>query len=59
MKETPTRMFIERHRSEKFAKFLELYDDYEKEKITSQMMARELGVIRFEVELLLSEIRAE
>jgi len=35
MKETPTRMFIERHGPEKFAKFLELYDDYEKENITS------------------------
>lgn len=52
------RMFTERHGLEKFAKFVELYDDYERGNITSQLMARELGVTRYEVELLLSDIRS-
>jgi DNA-binding transcriptional ArsR family regulator len=52
------RMFIEHHGPEKFVKFVELYDDYEREKITIPMMARELGVIRFEVELLLNDIES-
>jgi hypothetical protein len=52
------RMFIERYGPEKFAKFVELYDDYQREKATSQMMACELGVIRFEIELLLSDIES-
>ncbi len=52
------RMFIERHGPEKFAKFVELYDDYEREKTTSQLIARELGVTRYEIELLLSDIES-
>ena len=52
------KMFIERHGPEKFAKFVELYDAYERGATTSQLMARTLGVIRYEVELLLSEIRS-
>jgi DNA-binding transcriptional ArsR family regulator len=52
------RMFIERYGPEKFAKFVELYDDYQREKTTSQLMARQLGVIRFEIELLLSDIES-
>jgi hypothetical protein len=56
---TPTgRMFIERHGPEKFAKFVELYDGYERGATTSQLVARELGVTRYEVELLLSDIRS-
>ena len=51
------RMFIERHGTDKFARFVDLYDEYAKGKTTAQMMARELGVIRYEVELLLSDIR--
>ena len=57
--DTPAgRMFIERYGPEKFAKFVELYDDYQREKTTSQLMARESGVIRFEIELLLSDIES-
>jgi DNA-binding transcriptional ArsR family regulator len=52
------RMFIERHGPEKFAKFVELYDGYERGATTSQLMARELGVTRYEIELLLSDIRS-
>ncbi len=52
------KMFIERHGMEKFARFVELYSAYEDGALTAQVMARDLGVIRFEVELLLSDIRA-
>jgi DNA-binding MarR family transcriptional regulator len=52
------RSFIEHYGPEKFAKFVELYDEYERERITIPMMARELGVIRFEVELLFNEIES-
>jgi Sugar-specific transcriptional regulator TrmB len=52
------RMFIERHGVEKFARFVELYSAYEDGTLTAQIMARDLGVIRFEVESLLSDIRA-
>jgi Sugar-specific transcriptional regulator TrmB len=52
------RRFIERHGAEKFAKFVELYDDYAKDATTSRLMARELGVRRFEIELLLSDIKS-
>jgi len=50
------RMFVEHHGSEKFAKFVELYDGYERGAITSQLMAREMGVTRYEIELFLSDI---
>jgi DNA-binding MarR family transcriptional regulator len=50
------RSFIEDHGSEKFGKFVELYDEYQSEKITKAVMARVLGVIRFEVEVLFAEI---
>jgi len=52
------RMFIERRGPEAFAKFVELYDGYERGATTSQLMARELGVTRYEVELLLSDVRS-
>lgn len=52
------RMFAERHGPEKFVQFVELYDDYERGNVTSQLMARELGVTRYEIELLLSDIRS-
>jgi len=56
---TPSgRMFSERHGPEKFAKFVELYDDYERDATTSQIMARELGVTRYEIELLLSDVKS-
>jgi DNA-binding transcriptional ArsR family regulator len=56
---TPTgRMFSERHGPEKFAKFVELYDDYQRDATTSQIMARELGVTRYEIELLLSDVKS-
>jgi DNA-binding transcriptional ArsR family regulator len=52
------RMFSERHGPEKFANFVELYDGYESGRTTAQLMARELGVIRYEIELLLSDIKS-
>jgi DNA-binding transcriptional ArsR family regulator len=52
------RMFADRHGLQKFAKFVELYDEYERGGTTSQLMARELGVTRYEVELLLSDIKS-
>jgi DNA-binding transcriptional ArsR family regulator len=52
------KMFVEKYGQEKFAKFVELYDEYERGKTTSQLMARELGVIRYEIELLLSDINS-
>jgi DNA-binding transcriptional ArsR family regulator len=52
------RMFIERHGAERFAKFVELYDSYGRGATTSQLMARELGVTRYEIELLLSDIKS-
>ena len=52
------RMFAQRHGPEKFAKFVELYDDYERGAVTSQLIARELGATRYEIELLLSDIRS-
>ena len=52
------KMFAERHGPDKFAKFVELYDGYERGTITSQLMARELGVTRYEIELLLSDIKS-
>ena len=56
---TPTgRMFIERHGPEKFAKFVELYDGYGRGATTAQLMAKELGVTRYEIELLLSDIKS-
>jgi hypothetical protein len=51
------KMFAERHGQEKFAKFVELYDNYERGTTTSQLMARELDVTRYEIELLLSDIK--
>ncbi len=52
------KMFVERHGPEKFARFVELYDDYERGETTSQLMARELGVTRYELELLFSDIKS-
>lgn len=52
------KMFISRHGWRKFAKFVELYDEFERGKVTSQLTARELGVTRYEIEILLSDIRA-
>jgi len=52
------KMFVGRHGLEKFARFVELYDAYERGMITSQLMAKDLGVIRYEVELLLSDIKS-
>jgi len=52
------RMFIERNGTQKFAEFVELYDGYGKGTTTSQLMARELGVTRYEIELLLSDIES-
>lgn len=52
------KMFVEKHGQEKFARFVELYDEYERGTTTSQLMARDLGVIRYEVELLLSDIKS-
>ncbi len=49
------RMFIGRHGLQKFAEFVELYDAYKRDATTAQLMARELGVTRYEVELLLSD----
>ena len=51
------RMFAERHGPQKFAKFVELYDNYERGNTTSQLLARELNVTRYEIESLLSDIR--
>ena len=53
------RMFAEHHGWKKFYKFVDLYDDYARGNITSQLMARELEVTRFEIELLLSDIKAK
>ncbi|MEM0321826.1 MAG: helix-turn-helix domain-containing protein [Thermoprotei archaeon] len=50
------KMFIERHGLGKFARFVELYDSYIKGNTTARLMARELGVTRYEVEILLSDI---
>jgi DNA-binding transcriptional ArsR family regulator len=56
---TPTgRMFIERHGPEKFAKFVDLYDSYGRGATTAQLMAKELDVTRYEIELLLSDIES-
>jgi len=52
------KMFAERHGPEKFAEFVALYDRYESGATTSQLMARELGVTRYEIELLLSDIKS-
>lgn len=54
----PGKMFIEIHGQEKFSRFVELYDEYERGKLTSQLIARELGVIRYEIELLLTDIKS-
>ena len=50
------RMFIGRRGLQAFARFVELYDVYKRDRTTAQLMARELGVTRYEVELLLSDI---
>lgn len=50
------RMFIGRHGLQAFAKFVELYDVYKRDRTTAQLIAKELGVTRYEVELLLSDI---
>lgn len=50
--------FTEQRGPEKFARFVELYGDYARGNTTAQIIARELGVTRFEVELLLSSIKS-
>ncbi len=50
------RMFIGRHGLQKFAKFVGLYDAYKRDATTAQLMARELGVTRYEIELLLGDV---
>jgi DNA-binding transcriptional ArsR family regulator len=50
------KMFIERYGLQRFAKFVELYDSYKKGASTAQLMARELGVTRYEIETILSDI---
>lgn len=52
------KFFIQRHGMRKFARFVELYETYKQEKITAQMIARELDVTRYEIELLLGEIES-
>ncbi|MBI4258510.1 MAG: MarR family transcriptional regulator [Thaumarchaeota archaeon] len=52
------KMFIGKHGQDAFAKFVELYDNYERGNLTAQLMARDLGVTRYEVELLLTDVRS-
>ena len=52
------KMFAERHGPAKFAQFVKLYDIYDRGNTTAQLMARELEVSRYEVELLLSDIKS-
>ncbi len=53
---TAGKLLIGRHGPRKFAKFVELYDAYKRDATTAQLMAKELGITRYEVELLLSDI---
>ncbi len=50
------RMLIGRRGAQAFAKSVESYDIYRRDKTTAQLMARKLGVTRHEVELLLEDI---
>jgi hypothetical protein len=49
------KLFVERHGMEKFAKFMQLYEEYTNGKTPAFLMAKELGAERFEVELLIGD----
>jgi len=52
---TSGKLFVERHGMGKFAKFMELYEDYTNGKIPAFLIAKEIGAERFEVELLIGD----
>ena len=53
------KLFIERNGAEKFASFIELFDAYNRGIIPAFIIAKELGVDRFEVESLISDATAD
>lgn len=47
------KLFVERYGMEKFAKFMQLYEEYKSGMTPSFLISKELGVTRFGVELLI------
>ena len=55
LQKTSGKLFVERHGMEKFDKFMQLYEEYTNGKTPAFLIAKELGVERFEVELLIGD----